>query len=223
MIKRSGFDAITFDCYGTLIDWETGISAALRSIGLPIGESKGGAEDREGLLESFARLEAEEERRPFTPYAGVLRRVQARLLGEREGPAATSGVDPDALSKSIADWPAFADVPTALRALGADFRLMVVSNIDRDLFELSRPKLGTALDGVVTAEDVRSYKPGRPTSIARWKCWTSRLGGCCMSRRVCTTTSGRRVSLGSRRSGSTAAAESRGPARRPRRRRRRTG
>ena len=148
------YDVLTFDCYGTLIDWETGLLAALRAA-LPGVASV----DDDVLLETYARHEAEAERPPYRRYRDVL------TIGVR-GVAADLGVEaPDAaavahFAESVRDWPAFPDSSEALARLHERFRLGVITNCDTDLFESSRERLGVAFDWVVTAETARSYKPG---------------------------------------------------------------
>ena len=166
--RFKGVEALTFDCYGTLIDWETGLRRALRTA---LGANAARVPD-EALLNQFAaheaRLETDARGEAFVAYREVLWGVLAAM-------AATFNArvrDPDALGASIRDWPAFPDTSAALRRLKTRFRLCVVSNIDDDLFEMSRPKLGVELDGVVTAQQVRSYKPGK----AHFKEALGRLG-----------------------------------------------
>ena len=147
------YDVLTFDCYGTLIDWETGLLAALREA-LP----GAGSVDDDVLLEFYAGHEAEAERPPYRSYRDVL------ATGVR-GVAADLGleVEDDAVarfSESVRDWPAFPDSAEALARLRERFRLGVITNCDTDLFEASSGRLGTAFDWVVTAEMARSYKPG---------------------------------------------------------------
>ena len=147
------YDVLTFDCYGTLIDWETGLlEAARRAIPGAAGI------DDDTLLESYARHEAAAERPPYRSYRDVL------ACGLR-GVAADLGLDlhEDAVapfSESVRDWPAFPDSPAALRRLRGRFRLGVITNCDTDLFAASRERLGISFDWVVTAEQARSYKPG---------------------------------------------------------------
>ncbi len=164
MIDFNGVDALTFDCYGTLIDWETGLRGALRRV---LSPNACHVPD-ESLLNLFARLEARAEREEFRPYRLVLREVLARLGTTLNTPIAEA----DALADSIRDWPAFADTAVSLARLKGRFRLCVVSNIDDDLFELSRAKLGVAMDEVVTAQQVESYKPRK----AHWREALRRLG-----------------------------------------------
>jgi 2-haloacid dehalogenase len=145
-VDLADFDVLTFDCYGTLIDWETGLLAGLRAA-LP---DAGVADDP--LLEAYARYEAEAERPPYRTYREVL------ATGLR-GVAADLGrvVDEDAVarfSETVRDWPAFPDSPDALRRLHERYRLC-----DTDLFAASNERLGVTFDWVVTAESARSYKP----------------------------------------------------------------
>lgn len=151
MLDLTPVRALTFDCYGTLIDWETGLLAALRRT---LGPNTAHIPD-ETLLNLYARLESKAERADFRPYRLVLRDVLHRLGTLFNTPI----TNPDALADSIRDWPAFPDTAAALTTLETRFRLCIVSNIDDDLFEFSRPKLGVALDQVVTAQQVESYKP----------------------------------------------------------------
>ena len=147
------FEVLTFDCYGTLIDWEAGILGALR----PVLERHGiTLADRE-LLERYARLEAEIEAGPFQRYARVQRAVV-------EGLGRSLGFSPNAdeaacLARSLGDWPPFPDTVAALRNLGRRYRLGILSNVDRDLFAGSAERLEVRFDFVVTAEEVGAYKP----------------------------------------------------------------
>lgn len=164
MIDFTGVRALTFDCYGTLIDWESGLRSALRGVLTPNACHL----PDEALLNLFARLESRSQSEEFRPYRLILREVLARFGTATNTPITA----PDALAESIRDWPAFDDTAAALAALKARFRLGVLSNIDDDLFEMSRPKLGVEFDHVVTAEQVRSYKPRK----AHWREARRRLG-----------------------------------------------
>jgi 2-haloacid dehalogenase len=149
-IDFAAFDALTFDCYGTLIDWEAGILAALRPL-------VGGAVGDDTLLEAFARHEAELEAGPYRPYREVLAGCMRGLGGEL-------GFDPSeaeqaAFGGSVADWPAFGDSPEALTRLKRRFKLGVITNCDDDLFAASNRRLGVEFDWIVTAEQARGYKP----------------------------------------------------------------
>jgi len=147
------FKALTFDCYGTLIDWERGILRALRRILKRHGVS---ASDRE-ILGLYSRLEPEIERPPFKRYRKVLSEVVrgfGRTLGFKPTEAEVSS-----LARSVRDWPPFPDTVAALRALRRRYRLVIVSNVDKDLFQGSARRLRVPFDLVVTAQEARSYKP----------------------------------------------------------------
>ncbi len=153
------FDALTFDCYGTLIDWSSGILTALRSI---LGDRANGLSDAD-LLALYGRFEAAAEQPSsggaHKAYRDVLREV-VDAFGAHLGVTVTPE-QRGALPESIAEWPAFPDTADSLRALQARYKLAVLSNIDRELFAHTAPKLGVELDALVTAQDVGSYKPGR--------------------------------------------------------------
>jgi 2-haloacid dehalogenase len=147
------FDVLTFDCYGTLIDWERGLLDALWSV-LESRQVKASDED---LLASFARHEAALESGAYHPYRDV-------LAGALRGIASEHGFVPtdeeaSRFALSVGDWPAFADSGPALARLAERFRLGVITNCDDDLFARSNARLGVTFDWVVTAQMVGSYKP----------------------------------------------------------------
>ena len=145
---------LTFDCYGTLIDWETGLAAVLE----PWAARRGIDATREALLEAFGRHETRLEReRPKTPYSELLRAVHESLA--REWRVRPERAEADRLAGSVGDWPAFADTAAALARLAERHRLVVVSNVDRASFARTRERLGVELDAVITAEDAGAYKP----------------------------------------------------------------
>jgi 2-haloacid dehalogenase len=153
MLDFSRFEALTFDCYGTLIDWETGLVDAFR----PVLAAHGVHGDDEDVLARYARHEAEAEAGPYLRYRDV---VAAGLRGVASELGFTPGADEvAAFSAAVADWPAFPDSREALGRLKQRYRLGVITNCDDDLFAASNRKLGVAFDWVVTAEQVRSYKP----------------------------------------------------------------
>jgi 2-haloalkanoic acid dehalogenase type II len=153
-LRRADFAVLTFDCYGTLIDWEAGLAAVLE----PWAARRGIEASRDALLEAFGRHEARLEReRPRTRYSDLLRAVHESLAGEwRVRP---ERAEADRLAHSVGDWPAFADTRAALARLAERHRLVVVSNVDRASFARTRERLGVELDAVITAEDAGAYKP----------------------------------------------------------------
>ena len=152
-LDHDRFDVLTFDCYGTLIDWESGLLAALRGA-LP---ALAGVED-DALLESYARYEADAERPPYRTYRDVLATGLRGVTADNGVEVADGAVA--AFSESVRDWPAFLDSAGALERLHERFRLGVITNCDTDLFAASNERLGVPFDWVVTAEMARSYKPG---------------------------------------------------------------
>ncbi|HEV7810170.1 MAG TPA: HAD-IA family hydrolase, partial [Candidatus Limnocylindrales bacterium] len=151
-LDYGAFDALTFDCYGTLIDWEAGILAALRPL-LP-GDA---ATDDEQLLVEYAVAEAALEAGPYLRYRDLLGQGLASVA-RAHGAQPT----PDEVARaggSVVDWPAFPDSTAALERLKRRFRLGVLTNCDDDLFAASNEKLGVDFDWIVTAQQVGSYKP----------------------------------------------------------------
>jgi 2-haloacid dehalogenase len=147
------FDVITFDCYGTLIDWERGMLDALRPVRDRAGRS---ISDRE-LLEAYATLESRHETGHYHRYRDVLREVMRELVQILEVPP--RHVDLEALANSLPGWPPFPDTVESLRRLKQHKQLAIISNTDRDLFAGTAPNLQVPFDWVITAEDVGSYKP----------------------------------------------------------------
>src|SRR5579859_5782402 len=166
MLNFDDFEVLTFDCYGTLIDWETGIWQALS----PIFANHHVTLGREPALEQYAALEAAIERGPYLEYKQVLRRVLVRL-GHRlmftPNAAELAG-----FVQSVGDWPAFDDSAAALHALQRKYKLAILSNIDDDLFAYSAQRLQTTFDFVITAQQARSYKP----SLNNFKLAFQRIG-----------------------------------------------
>ena len=140
----------TFDCYGTLIDWNLGIRTEL--------ERLFGVEAAPRLLERYHELEPELETKPFRSYREVLTLALERLAQD-EGVSIPEG-EADALAKALPDWPPFPEVPPALADLRErGWKLALLSNTDRDLIEASQRQLGVPADLAIVAEDVGSYKP----------------------------------------------------------------
>ena len=153
MIDYKSFEVLTFDCYGTIVDWEQGILATLR----PVLEAHGVETADAEVLQRYAGFEAAVEAGPYLRYADVLRRVLVEF-GAYFGFAPTED-ELARFGRAVGDWPPFADSGDALRALQARYRLAILSNVDDDLFELSRRKLGVDFDRVFTAQQIGSYKP----------------------------------------------------------------
>jgi 2-haloacid dehalogenase len=145
---------ITFDCYGTLIDWENGMLAALRRLFSRDGRNVPDAQ----ILELYGEIEAGIESGPYLPYRQVMAKT-AQEIGRRLG-TVVSAEQAHAFANSLTTWKPFVDTLPALQSLGRRFRLGIISNVDDDLFAETRNKLApVAFDFVVTAQQVQSYKP----------------------------------------------------------------
>jgi 2-haloalkanoic acid dehalogenase type II len=148
------YEALSFDCYGTLIDWESGIWAALQ----PLLWASDTSVARGEALSEFGRLEtAQETENPGLRYSELLTRVHRELAVSLD--LATTDALDTAFGGSVANWPAFTDSAEALSYLGDRYRLVILSNVDRDSFAASNRRLGVTFDAVYTAEDIGSYKP----------------------------------------------------------------
>ncbi len=152
------FKALSFDCYGTLIDWETGMSRALREwtdrvdLEVSVGD----------LLQLVSEIETvvQGERSPALLYPAVLAEVLKRIGVRLQAPV--TDADAARFGGTVGDWPAFPDSAPALNRLGNRFRLIIVSNVDRASFAASSRRLGVTFDKIITAEDVGAYKPRPP-------------------------------------------------------------
>lgn len=154
MLDFNRFQVLTFDCYGTLVDWETGIFSVLR----PLLAAHAKVMNDARILELYANLEAEAEKDPFRPYREVLQSV---IVGfGRELGFSPSAQERDSLANSLAGWNPFADTRESLRRLKARYRLAIISNVDDDLFSATAARLGVTFDYVATAQRARCYKPG---------------------------------------------------------------
>lgn len=148
------FEWLSFDCYGTLVDWESGICQAVGDV----LESHGIRRSRAEILALYADLEPRaQDTQTFLEYRRVLRNVMAMIATELGFRCA--GSETDALADSLPGWPVFDDVKYALDALGEHYRLAVISNVDDDLFRGTAQALDVDFDVVVTAQQARSYKP----------------------------------------------------------------
>jgi 2-haloacid dehalogenase len=152
-IDFTAVDALTFDCYGTLIDWESGILNAMQPVlawhAIDTGEQE--------LLEAYARHEASLEGGDYLSYRDVLARALRRLC-EELGITSTEAQEAE-FGQAVGAWPAFSDSAAALRRLARRFRLGVITNCDDDLFALSNRRLGVGFEWIITAQQARSYKP----------------------------------------------------------------
>ena len=159
-MKISAYKILTFDSYGTLIDWETGILEALaawrRHHSLRVDDAD--------ILASFGRFEAAEQAaNPKLVYPSILARVAAQIGAAFGAPLTTA--EADAFGRSLAEWPAFGDSAGELGYLKQHFKLVVLSNVDRASFAVSNRKLGVEFDAIYTAQDIGSYKPNSENFI----------------------------------------------------------
>ena len=162
-MRRVGERWVSFDCYGTLVDWNTGISAELARIF--------GADEALRLLERYHELEPELEESGARSYRDVL--TDALLLLAVEERVIIPDGEEDALARSLPAWPPFAEVPRVLHELrAAGWKLAILSNSDADLIAASQRALGIEADLVVVAGDIGSYKPGR----RHWEVFFERSG-----------------------------------------------
>lgn len=153
-MRLTDFSTLTFDCYGTLIDWESGIMAGLK----PLIDKMDGLLDRDAILQAHARQESTQQRTtPSMLYSDLLATVYRNLADEW---ALSVTADEAAIyGASVEHWPAFADSVDALAYLKQHFKLVILSNVDRASFAHSNARLGVTFDAIYTAEDVGFYKP----------------------------------------------------------------
>src|SRR6185436_5870650 len=166
MIDFESFTHLTFDCYGTLIDWEKGILTAIA----PVLERHKISAGPEQVLRLFAKYEAEEEARSWQSYRGVLRSVMSAIAAELNFSPDAS--DLEALPDSVGSWPTFPDTIAALRRFKRRYKLVIISNIDDALFAKTAELLEVEFDDAITAEQVRHYKP----SLENFRFALKRLG-----------------------------------------------
>ena len=153
-MKLTDFKALTFDCYGTLIDWESGMVEALKPLTSRVGREL----SRNDILEAHARHEsAQQLQTPGKTYRDLLPIVYKRLA--EEWGASASWEECVAYGRSVRDWPAFIDSAGALQYLKKHFKLVILSNVDNENFAGSNKKLQVDFDAIYTAEDVGAYKP----------------------------------------------------------------
>jgi 2-haloalkanoic acid dehalogenase type II len=169
-MPAGGFDILTFDCYGTLIDWESGISGAF----VAEAARDGVVLQRDAVINAYLQVEAEVESGPFTTYREVLTRT-SREVAQRLGWSLDSGRE-HFLADSLPSWPPCPDTNATLQRLSKRFRLGILSNVDDDLIAATQMHLSVHFDLIVTAQQVNAYKPAyahfevarRRLGVARW-------------------------------------------------------
>jgi 2-haloacid dehalogenase len=166
MFNFDRFEVLTFDCYGSLTNWEEGILACLRNI---LAANNKDADDAT-ILKLYGDFEARAEQGQYRPYREVLRSVVSQF-GEHLGFAPTE-VETRLLAESLQHWKPWPDTVTALRQLQSRFRLAIISNVDDDLFAATRPQLEVEFDQIITAQQASAYKP----SLQIFELALSRIG-----------------------------------------------
>jgi len=166
MLDLAQFEWLSFDCYGTLIDWESGILGYLQ----PLLEAKSRFASDQEVLNLYSELEPRQQTGPYRTYREVLSAVVRDVGRELRFPVTPS--DAAGLADSIRDWEPFPDTVEALRRLQSRYKLAILSNIDDDLFAYSAAKLQVPFDSVLTAQRLRSYKP----SAENFRALLRRLG-----------------------------------------------
>jgi len=153
MLDFSRFEILTFDCYGTLIDWEDGILRCMHRVLAAHGRDT----DDATILRLYGDFEANAEQGEYRRYREVLQSV-VRQFGERLGFAPTDQ-EANSLPESLKEWLPWPDTVNALQELQSWFRLAIVSNVDDDLFAATLPQLGVRFDQIITAQQAGAYKP----------------------------------------------------------------
>jgi len=153
-MKITGYKALTFDCYGTLIDWESGMAEGLK----PLTSKAGRDLSRDEILQAHARHESfQQAQTPGMLYRNLLPVVYRRLA--EEWGVSVSWSECAAYGQSVKNWPAFSDSAAALQYLKMHYKLVILSNVDHESFATSNQHLQVEFDAIYTAEDVGSYKP----------------------------------------------------------------
>ncbi|MBS7704918.1 haloacid dehalogenase type II [Chelatococcus asaccharovorans] len=153
-MRLTDFKVLTFDCYGTLIDWESGMIEGLK----PLTSKVQRPLSRNEILQAHARHESTQQRHtPTMRYRDLLAVVYKRLA--EEWGVVVSHEDCVAYGLSVRNWPAFSDTPGALQYLKKFYKLVILSNVDNETFSYSNKRLQVDFDAIITAEDIGSYKP----------------------------------------------------------------
>jgi 2-haloacid dehalogenase len=155
MLDYSRFDTLTFDCYGTLVNWEDGILRCMRRILAAHGKDKD--TDDAMILRLYGDFEARAEQGEYRRYRDVLQSV-VQKFGEQLGFTPTDQ-EKRSLPESLQYWKPWPDTVSALCELQNRFRLAIISNVDDDLFAATRPQLGVDFNQVITAQQAGAYKP----------------------------------------------------------------
>ncbi len=154
MFDADRIEWLSFDCYGTLVDWETGICRAVANVLAPHGVKLSDAD----ILSLFSEVEPViQQTSGYLEYWDVLCRVMG-AIGKKRG-LELNHSEAARLADSLPDWPVFPEVVDALTALQSRYKLAVISNVDNDLFSTTAEAISVDFDVVVTAQQVRSYKP----------------------------------------------------------------
>jgi 2-haloacid dehalogenase len=153
-MRLTDYRALTFDCYGTLIDWESGMLSALGGLAGKLRDKPG----RDQILEAHARHESEQQRQTPTKRYSELLAIVYKRLAEEWGVAASID-ECEAYGQSVRHWPAFSDSPGALQYLKKFYKLIILSNVDNRSFSFSNSALQVEFDAIYTAEDIGTYKP----------------------------------------------------------------
>lgn len=157
MSRLRDYRLLSFDCYGTIIDWERGVLNALQ----PLLDANKASFSPEHLLGLYHELEAAQQKKtPDMKYADMLTAIHPQLASRLGLPEPTSEQN-KAFGDSIGKWPAFPDSVDALKRLGKFYKLVILSNVDRDSFSRTNagPLEGVEFDLILTAQDIGSYKP----------------------------------------------------------------
>ena len=153
-MRLTDFKALTFDCYGTLIDWETGMVEGLQ----PLTDRVAHNLSRDDILEAHARHESSQQAWTLTKRYSALLAIVYKRLAEEWG-VSCSAEECAIYGRTVKNWPAFPDSAGALQYLKKHFKLIILSNVDNESFASSNKRLDVDFDAVYTAEDVGSYKP----------------------------------------------------------------
>ena len=154
--SAAGYEALTFDCYGTLVDWRGGLLGALGAC----PSLEGVAVDEDRFLASREEEENRLESGPYLPYREIVAASVVAALAEQG--VTLPPRESREVARSVGDWEPFPETRAALEVLGAGRALAIVSNVDRADIQRTVERLGVRFADVVTAEDVRSYKPAEP-------------------------------------------------------------